>query len=269
LRTETALDLGQALPRDREATFSVKPAPRGYWTECRPPSDLSDGLLSEMASLYRLCYEGTADAVFESDTREKKEVLLLWEGKRLVGFTTFTWYDLRHGGAERRIVFSGDTVIHPGHWGQPRLSFDWIRRMGRLKRSDPDRPLFWFLIVKGHRTFRYLPAFAKSFFPHWSSASGDLEKWAQFLAAQRFGDLYNPASGLIEFPESRGHLKEAYAAPSAREIQLEAVRFFMEKNPGFRRGHELVCLCELSADNLKPLARRLFEEGRRESLATA
>ena len=31
----------------------------------------------------------------------------------------------------------------------------------------PEQPLYWFLIVKGHRTYRYLSAFSVDFHPHW------------------------------------------------------------------------------------------------------
>ena len=39
--------------------------------------------------------------------------------------------------------------------------------------------------------------------------------------------------------------------------------FFLRSNPGYLRGEELVCLTELASDNLRPLARRVFEQGLR------
>lgn len=35
----------------------------------------------------------------------------------------------------------------------------------------------------------------------------------------------------------------------------------MQRNPGYRQGDELVCLCEVAASNLKPLAQRVFLRG--------
>jgi len=133
--------------------------------------------------------------------------------------------------------------------------------MGELHRQAPAVPLYWFLIVKGHRTYKYLPAFARSFYPHWSEDRCDLKFLADDLAQKKFGRHYNPASGVVEFAESRGHLKPDIALPDHNEQSKNAVRFFLKCNPNYFRGHELVCLCEIGEHNLKPLTRRIFLKG--------
>jgi hypothetical protein len=71
---------------------------------------------------------------------------------------------------------------------------------------------------------------------------------------------YNAATGVVEFNPSRGHLKADIAMPAPAELQREGVRFFLERNPGFTHGHELVCLCEVEEHNMKPLTLRLFRK---------
>jgi hypothetical protein len=39
------------------------------------------------------------------------------------------------------------------------------------------------------------------------------------------------------------------------------VRFFLDANPGYAAGDELVCLAPLDADNMKLFARQCFERG--------
>ena len=48
------------------------------------------------------------------------------------------------------------------------------------------------------------------------------------------------------------------AEPRPEELARAPVRFFLERNPGFRAGHELVCLCDMEPANMKPLTLRLF-----------
>jgi hypothetical protein len=81
------------------------------------------------------------------------------------------------------------------------------------------------------------------------------------LARERFGEAFDDASGVVRFPESRGHLAEPFAEANEREAEREDVSFFLRRNSGYRNGDELVCLCELSLENLRPLARRLFAGG--------
>jgi hypothetical protein len=92
-------------------------------------------------------------------------------------------------------------------------------------------------------------------------SSPKMRRLADMLARRFFGDDYDPGSGVLLYPPSRGYLAPEWAMPPPKDAMRPEVRFFLECNPGYMRGHELVCLCELSPDNLKPLARRIFVEG--------
>jgi len=232
----------------------------GYQSEIVKIPDLQESILDTMSRIYLNHYDSSDQALFRSDLANKSEALLVYNNSKLVGFSLYEIYRITWQGMPIRIIYSGDTVVEHAHWGQQALAFSWITRTGEIKHQEPGVPLYWFLIVKGHRTFRYLPIFSRTFHPHWSCHNSEMQQLADSLATEKFGDSYNPASGLITFAKSRGHLKEAYAHPNGREQTKDAVKFFLDKNPGYLEGHELVCLCELSEENLKPLARRLFNK---------
>jgi hypothetical protein len=228
-----------------------------------PVSTLEDSVRDRMARIYWDTYDGSSETIFRDDLETKDEVLLVHAADELVGFTTLRTIDREWQGRPVRVLYSGDTVIERAHWGQQSLAFAWIARMGALKHERPDVPLYWFLLVKGHRTFRYLPVFGKSFFPHWSVDRRDLKPLADALARDMFPDDYNQETGVVEFVQSRGHLKPHLALPTPEELDREGVRFFLERNPGFRHGHELVCVCEMEEHNMKALTLRLFRKGAR------
>jgi hypothetical protein len=81
------------------------------------------------------------------------------------------------------------------------------------------------------------------------------------LARERFAQAYDARRGVVSFARSRGHLKPRWAAIEASETLRDDVSFFLRSNPGYARGDELVCLTELAPGNLRPLARRVFEQG--------
>jgi len=232
-----------------------------YSTRFAPVSALDEQLERRMASLYLASYEATSEALFLHDLAQKHEVLLLHAGEELVGFTSLKMLEREWMGRSIHVVYSGDTVVEREHWGQQALAFAWIARMGELKRERPEVPLYWLLLVKGHRTFRYLPVFGKSFHPHWSIDRSDLKPLADELALELFPGDYNPVTGVVEFDRSRGQLRPHLAEPTPAELEREGVRFFLERNPGYRNGHELVCLCEVEEPNMKPLTLRLFRKG--------
>ncbi|GHS86340.1 hypothetical protein FACS189487_00430 [Campylobacterota bacterium] len=210
-----------------------------------------------MAQIYFDHYDADDRARFHSDLAEKSDVLLLYHADRIVGFTTYLAYKFVWQDQPLRIVFSGDTVVAQAHWGQQTFTYAWAAQMGRLYRAAPE-PLYWFLIVKGHRTYRYLPLIGGEFFPHWRTPHPELEALAQALAQARFGANYDPASGLIHFEHSHGHLKSQFAYPDDRTAQKESVAFFLRRNPNFWQGDELVCLYEMKPENMSAFWRRMF-----------
>lgn len=230
-----------------------------YQTLFKRVAEITENDRKDIAGLYLSYYDGSDEERVTGDLAEKTEVLLLYYEESLVGFTTLQLYDFEWQGSVVQIIYSGDTVVHHAHWGQQALAFAWIENLGKLKRERPDVPLYWFVILKGHRTYKFLPAFGKSFYPHWSIDRSDLKPLADALAMEKFGDTYSPDTGLVTFAESRGHLSAEFAYPSENEKQKEAVRFFLEKNPGYALGHELVCLCEISEENMRPLTKRIFK----------
>lgn len=229
-----------------------------YTASVVPVQELGTSIVEAMAMLYLSHYDGSCDTRFRRDLGEKDEVVLLFVDGKLVGFTAMRYFPFIWNRQPIQVVYSGDTIVAPEHWGQQRLAFTWINRVGEIKRSSNGIPLYWLLLVKGHRTFRYLPTFARRFYPSWTGDNSHLKPLRDELASWQFGPDFNPETGLLEFSESHGHLKPHIAHPGANELNRPETRFFLQQNPHFLQGHELVCLCELAEENLKPLAARIF-----------
>jgi hypothetical protein len=229
----------------------------------RPVAALTTAERTRMYAIYAAHYDATNERRFGADLDAKDLVLTIHdESHEIQGFTTLKLIECTTGDRPARAIYSGDTIIDRAHWGSQILAFNWIRLAGEIKRADPETPLYWFLIVKGHRTFRYLSAFSRVFHPHWEAPVPAIERaLMDRLAQDRFGNHYLPARGVVHFPRSHGHLKPDLAEITSVEAARSDVGFFLAKNPGYRRGDELVCLTELSADNLRPLARKQFLAG--------
>lgn len=229
-----------------------------YNTLCKKIINLREYEKKLIAQLYLNYYEGSSEKKVLTDLENKSDIILMYNGDELVGFTSLQFYQTQWKNKLIHILYSGDTIVEKAHWGQQSLTFACIKRMGMYKNEQPEIPLYWFLIVKGHRTYKYLPTFVKSFYPHWNEYRSDLKAMADFLAYEKFADEYNLDTGIIEFSQPQGQLKLEYAIPSEAEKTKTAVNYFLQKNPNFTIGHELVCLCELTTNNLKPLTQRIF-----------
>lgn len=202
-------------------------------------------------------YEAVSSEIFHRDLSTKDEVLMLHDSDGLLcGFTTLAWNPV---GAleEGDILFSGDTIIDQRCWGTQELVRAFCRRAGEWK-AKSRRPLFWFLISKGHRTYMYLPLFAKRFYPHPENEETAWATLAGQVTARLFGGNWVPNEGVVRFPSSLGHLRSELA-PSNRSNPW--FLYFEQRNPGHALGEELVCLTEMDESNLRRGALTAFREG--------
>lgn len=225
---------------------------------------LSDRLRRAMFELYATYYDATDEISFNRDLNAKDHVVLVRdEHRELCGFSALATLRLTDSiGQPIRAIYSGDTVVDHRYWGQQALAFHWIRMAGRIARRQPQVPLYWFLIVKGHRTYRYLHAFTRRYYPHWRDPTPPRERALMHrLGAWRFGRAYDARSGRVRFARSRGQLASTWCEVEASSRARPEVAYFLERNPDYSQGDELVCLTRLEPDNLRPLARRIFERG--------
>ncbi|MGH7388343.1 MAG: hypothetical protein ACREM3_02640 [Candidatus Rokuibacteriota bacterium] len=229
-----------------------------------PVVDLSRREVDQMFAVHARLYDRVSEREFRSDLAEKDWVLLLRHDRdgEIRGFTTLVLLDVEVGGEPLRAVFSGDTAIEPRFWGGQALVKTWAHFMGELRRQHADLRLFWFLISKGYRTYLYLPLFFHAFYPRAGVATPPFERaLIHALATRKYPRAFNAETGIIE--HSHGHLMPALADVSEHRRQHPHVGFFLERNPGYARGHELACVAEISPDNMKGLARRMLLEGGR------
>jgi hypothetical protein len=222
-----------------------------------------------MHRLMETCYDHVSLDRFTRDLARKNWVLLLPDSSGVIqGFSTLALNPCGLEESDYDILYSGDTVIHPEHWGGQSLVRGFLDTAGAIL-SSRRRPLFWYLLSKGHRTYMYLPLFFKRYFPaveqsrHLAIGSS----LAAFCSERLFPGNWQPDRGVIHFPERHGQVNAGLAEDTRSRAGHSQVDFFIRCNPRFDEGDELVCMAELSPENLRPRARLLMEEGMQGSLA--
>ena len=222
-----------------------------------------------MHRIYAQYYDAASPARFAADFADKDCVIELRDGAALKGFSTLALMDFVGPDGPGRALFSGDTIIDRDYWGEQALSRAFCRFAGAVKAQRPAVPLYWFLISKGYRTYRYLSLFAREYFPNAHHATpAPMQDAIDVLARARFGDAYRAPLGVVRFDESHGHLKPQWAAIRDSVCERADVRFFLERNPRYHLGEELCCIALLEAGNLRSHARKAFLEGMQDERAT-
>lgn len=215
-----------------------------------PRSALNHSQVEAMYALFSRHFAGVSRQRFEQDLAAKDWVIEVRDRARLLGFTSLRIVTMSWEGEPITALYSGDTIVTPEAWSSPALARTWITGVNHLRREHPGRRFFWLLLTSGFRTYRFLPVFWREFFPrHDASPPTSIARLLAHLAAEGYGPCFDPASGIVRFPESQRLLGPLAGVPAGREMNPH-VRFFLERNPGHADGDELACLTEISEDNL-------------------
>lgn len=212
-----------------------------------------------MYALHDRYYAGCDARTFREDLAGKCHVIVLSEQGALRGFSTVALQSIETDAGTETAIFSGDTIIDHRYWGEQALARMFCRYAGTVKAAQPGSRLYWFLISKGYRTYRYLHAFARDFFPRSGHPTPPpMRQRMDALAQARFGPAYLSDLGIVRFRPVRGFLREPWSGVREGLRTRPEVEFFLRRNAGYLEGDELVCIAELSPENLRSVARREF-----------
>ncbi len=223
--------------------------------------------LHQQERMFRLMesgYDAMNRATFDRDLANKHFTgLILDESEEIQGFTTFAINPKNSGSSEYHILFSGDTIIAREHWGSLVMVRGWCTAVGNIISTDRSRPWYWYLMSKGHRTYMYLPLFFHHYYPSIDNDHGHPELFniIHRVSAILYPDNWVPEKGIIKFDHAIGALCPDFAAGTFKRRTNPHVAFFLERNPGFYQGDELVCLASLDPQNFKRSAREYVLEG--------
>lgn len=224
--------------------------------------DLSASLCNDMYILMQENYQDMSKVQFLQDLNKKQFVGLLFDDSdKLRGFTTFAVNPNECGTSSYSVLFSGDTIISPQYWGTIELIRGWCLSVASIMKSNQQVDWYWFLLSKGHRTFMYLPLFFKEYYPQLAANPSNqqlLFNQLETIAFSIYPELYQSKSGIIQFPIQGGELKKELAQATFDKAGKDQVKWFLEKNPGFYKGDELICLCKISPENMRGYAREFL-----------
>lgn len=196
---------------------------------------------------------------FMLDLAEKDWVILLrTRDGALAGFSTQKLLSLAIGDRTVRFLFSGDTIVDRAHWNTPYLAGCFGHLMLRLMDAHGPDGLYWFLISKGFRTYRFLPVFFNRFWPAPDRATPpEMAAILDGIAFHKFGPAYDRRAGIIRPPDGDRLAPDLADIPAARRRDPH-IAFFLARNPGFAQGDELACLAPIHPGNLNAYAQRVI-----------
>jgi hypothetical protein len=222
----------------------------------RPLGAISVRDIDQMHALFSSVYENADVPTFLRDLSKKDGAILVRDKRtqEICGFTTIKKMSLRDGRRRAVGVFSGDTVLDPACWGDRALKDAFTRYLLWLWLTSPGVSIYWLLISKGYKTYMLLASNFVNYHPRPDGVvDPKLARLVREYAETLFPGKYDERRGILDFGEGAQRLREA-VAPITAEMRLNnpVINYFERSNPGWRVGHELPCIAEISISLLKP-----------------
>jgi hypothetical protein len=204
-----------------------------------------------MLHIIRNHFGDISSNAFLDDLWGKDGVILLYDENRTIqGFLSYMFIASLYRGETIVALHTGDTIISSRHWGSSVLfaTFGWL--VYSFMKYNRDKRCYWFLTTKGYWTYILLSLLSKRFFPRAATVTPEYEQGLiDHLATKHYEEFFDKKKGIIT--SSADCLKGDFTKiPDCLTIDPD-IQFFISRNPGYRVGQELACLCEVSERSLK------------------
>lgn len=211
----------------------------------------------EMYVLMECYYTNVFWNDFCKDLSEKQWVILLFsQEKKLVGFSTQVLLvpDLNYD--DCMVLYSGDTIISKEYWGSITLPIAFLHLIEKIRELYPHKKIYWMLISKGLRTYKFLSVFFNEYYPcYFAQTPPFISDLMKHMGAKKFGTQYDAKTDIIKAKPNGQYLKETYQ-PEIKATNKVST-FFHTINSGYYKGDELLCMTEVIDSNINSYIMRI------------
>ncbi len=233
------------------------------YNHSKPVGDLTHTEKATMFGLLSLEFLGMRREDFIRDLQEKDIVALLRRESHdgeIVGFSTLMLLDLPIANRKVKAVFSGDTTVLPEFRTSGGIGIEIGRYFMKALEIFSQHEIYYILISKGWRTYKVLPFFFKNYAPKFDMPTSPQDKAVMdaFGSVKYPGD-YDPELGLIMFSKETQRLIPGSIDAVPPHDPDKHTKFYLQKNPTYLSGTELVCVGRVEIENFAPPLTRLLK----------
>jgi hypothetical protein len=232
----------------QQAQASIAKAPGQLIAKTKAVADLKSVEIQRMYQVFSQYYDHHSFPQFCLDLEEKNHVILLLDqkSKTIQGFSTLLQTQLSTSKGKCLGVYSGDTVVDKKYWGSGALGIEFLKYLFFLKLRNPFKPVYWFLISKGYKTYLIMANNFATHYPNYNKETpAHFSQLMQDFYSKKFAQKFCPQTGVIKASIDSCHLKTNVAEIDPELLKIPRIQFFQNKNQGWRSGDELCCIAEM------------------------
>jgi len=226
-------------------------------------AECSTAILERCYNLLRKHFDGVSYESFLSDLEEKEYTAYLSvssdindEPITVGGFSTMMTKEIIVDGTIQKIVFSGDTIVDHEY----RRSFGLGKCLGTyflLKLKDSAEDLWYVLLSKGCGTYKAMGFMFNDFTPSPSNHNEAEASIATQFLTRKYPDREILDQTVLKAEGDAQRLRETSSDLDTDNDVLG--QFFLDTNPGYASGNELICIARVHPDNFTKQFKRVLK----------
>lgn len=226
------------------------------------PVLISNLSTAEMDEIWEFAfrYTDTTREIYERSLRLKQKVYLMRDRERgnLIGLGAVQVTKVTFEGRPYLIIFGGNVLIDEAYRG-----LNVIQRLGlqnylSARLHHPFTPIYFLFDTFSYKSFLMLSRNLREFYPRRDRPTPEwILRFVDFLAEQRYGEAWDPLRGIVVGTGDR-KLRDWVVPVATKELKRPTIGFFVERNPGFRKGDLLVCIAPLNLGNIRSMVGNMF-----------
>lgn len=208
-------------------------------------------------------YTESSREAFERSVRGKKLFVFLRDRstRALAGIGAVDVLTITIDDREVVVIFPGNTLVDERYRGQNLIQAEGFRQYLKARLRHPLRPVFLVYDTFSYKSYLMLSRNFREYWPRPDQTTPPFEDGLiQEVARRRYGENWDGARGVAR---GDGRRLKDWVAPAAEALSEPAVRFFVEKNPGYDRGDVLLVMAPLTVRNWISVASGFLRRRRR------
>lgn len=217
--------------------------------ELLPTNELTEEQIDRFWQLYCQGYDVPHDR-FHSRWQALDQVAIFRQKKtgEIIGFIGIRYRDIRVDNRLFKTLYWGQGYILPAYRGKKLIQRLQIKLFLQSKLGNPFRTIYFWADALSYKPYLAMANYLCDYYPNPFKATPEIEQaLLNCLGETYYADAYDRTTGTVHKPSRQ--VSESSSVIVDKDLENPYIRFYLERNPEYIRGHGLLLLCPLSVKN--------------------
>lgn len=217
--------------------------------ELLPTSELTNEQIEIYWQLYRQGYDVSHERFRERwQALDQVAIFRVRKTSEIIGFIGIRYRDIQLNKSRFKTLYWGQGYILPAYRAKKLIQRLQIKLFLQSKSGNPFNTLYFWTDALSYKPYLAMANYLCDYYPNPFKTTPKIEQaLLNCLGETYYADAWDPATGTVHKPSRQ--VTENSSIIVDKDLENPYIRFYLERNPNYIRGHGLLLMCPLSIKN--------------------